>query len=69
MFGQNLDDLTSAGVTVRYFCGIPLDDDGNICPQEAVGEITLPVEGMPDVTLPVCEGHLKFIGENFSVES
>lgn len=60
---MNLSDIITeyAGgrpVEFRRQCGIPLDET-TICPQEAIGEVTIPLEDGTAIDMPICEGHLE----------
>lgn len=50
------------GIEVRKQCGIPLTDNV-ICPQEAIGEVQIPLEDDMTVDMPICESHLEALVE------
>lgn len=65
----DLDAAKTAGVEVRKQCSIPLEDDGInviVCPEEAVGEITALTEEGIEIPMPICEGHLEWLQNNYS---
>lgn len=64
MASLSLESLQSAGVEIRKQCGIPLDDK-IICPEEAVGEVQIPLEDGMVIDMPICEGHVEFLQNNF----
>lgn len=65
---QNMVDLMGKpGVIVQQFCG--LDVGESTCPNEAVGEILVGLEGSEEsIPIPVCEPHLEAIQKEFGVE-
>lgn len=63
----NLSELENAGVTVKRFCGLDIQD-GVGCTGEAVGEIVAVLEKDVHVPIPVCQPHLDMIQSDFDVE-
>lgn len=63
----DLAELEKAGVTVKKFCGLDVED-GVGCSEEAVGEIIAQLEDDIQVPVPVCQGHLEMIMSEFDVE-
>lgn len=69
---MNLDEMAALmskpGVTVMQFCGVEVDDE-NMCDQEAIGELTVPLEDGITIPVPVCKTHLDSIRAEFDVEN
>lgn len=63
----NLSELEKAGVTVKRFCGLDVQE-GTGCSEEAVGEIIAQLENDVQVPVPVCQFHLDMIASEFDVE-
>lgn len=61
------DLMGKPGVTVMQFCGMEVSED-NLCDQEAVGEILAELEGGATIPIPICEGHLRAVLTQYSVE-
>lgn len=56
--------LSEVVVEERKQCGIPIDETPTvtvICPEEAIGEIAIPLEDGMTVDMPICQGHLSDI--------
>ncbi|AVD99296.1 hypothetical protein SEA_BILLNYE_103 [Streptomyces phage BillNye] len=66
-FQEMLDLMGKPGVTVMQFCGISVDDD-NFCDQEAVGEVLAELEDGVTLPIPICEGHLRAVQAQYTVE-
>lgn len=74
----NFDELESAGVTIKKFCGMPVEQiDENhyvACDKEAVGELTFVVDNedgsQTPINVPVCEDCLSKMQSDgrFSIE-
>ncbi|HEX7764241.1 MAG TPA: hypothetical protein VF433_11610 [Cellvibrio sp.] len=64
---MDLSELENAGVTVKRFCGLDMDEDVG-CTGEAVGEIIAQLENGVQVPIPVCEIHRDLIQSQFDVE-
>jgi len=63
----DLVELEKAGVTVKRFCGLDIQD-GVGCTGEAVGEIIAVLEDDIEVPIPVCQPHRDAIMAEFEVE-
>jgi hypothetical protein len=63
----NLSELEKAGVTVKKFCGLDMNDMG--CTGEAVGDIIAEMEDGVQIPIPVCQQHLDVIQSQYDVES
>lgn len=63
----DLDSLKEAGVTVKRFCGLDIQD-GVGCTGEAVGELVAVLEDGIEVPIPVCQPHRDVIMAEFEVE-
>lgn len=64
-----LSEEEVARAVLRKQCGIPIDETADttiICPEEAVGEIEIPLEDGMVVPMPICQGHLDWLQENYS---
>lgn len=64
----NLSELENAGVTVKKFCGLDIQE-GMGCTGEAVGDIIAEMEDGVQIPIPVCQQHLDVIQSKYDVES
>jgi len=64
----NLSELEKAGVSVKKFCGLDIQEDMG-CTGEAVGDIIIEMEEGQQIPIPVCQQHLDMIQANYDVES
>ncbi|QIQ62992.1 hypothetical protein SEA_MOAB_115 [Streptomyces phage Moab] len=64
----NLSELEKAGVSVKKFCGLDIQEDMG-CTGEAVGDMILEMEDGVKVPIPVCQQHLDLIQANYDVEN
>ena len=65
---MNLDSLKN--VELRKFCGIPVEERGGvtyICPNEAVGEISVEIDDGEIIPFPVCAEHIEQISRDYQV--
>lgn len=63
----NLSDLKDAGVTVKKFCGLDIQENMG-CTGEAVGDILVEMEDGVQFPIPVCQQHLDVIQSTYDVE-
>jgi hypothetical protein len=66
-FADMLELMNKPGVTIMQFCGIEVEED-KFCDQEAVGEVLAELEDGVTVPIPICEGHLRAVQAQYSVE-
>jgi hypothetical protein len=64
----NLSELEAAGVSVKKFCGLDIQENMG-CTGEAVGDIIAEMEDGVQIPIPVCEQHLDLIQSNYKVEN
>lgn len=65
-FESTLSEALARGIEIRRQCGIPITEN-IICPQEAVGDITVYTDDDMEIPMPVCQGHLAHISENYNL--
>jgi len=67
-FEEMTDLMQNSGITVRKYCGIPVDEM-NMCANEAEGELTVEIEDGITIPVPICKPHLDVITSHYDVEN